>query len=210
MECLYSIWHGYLYNACFQDLLSYVHTFWETKKSCFDYLLFPNSMPNDIFLKHVGELCLGNIFSTLDLLHTYTIHFYVRLLVVRWVFSNHITMVVNLFAYNLFSENACFIAHHKFKYHTVQHRQQAACTFLIHFLCKKSQIWQSYLAISSAINWICPKSYLLFYLKLNTNLKLILHWKPIKQNSKQKMRLAVLKKFSFARMMHDTISTSLA
>ena len=40
-------------------------------------------MPNDIFLKHVGELCLGNIFSTLDLLHTYTINFYVRLLVVR-------------------------------------------------------------------------------------------------------------------------------
>ena len=101
--------------------------FWETEKrrfDGFDYLLFPNSMPNDIFLKHVGELCLGNIFSTLDLLHTYTIHFYVRLLVVRWVFSNHITMVVNLFAYNLFSENACFIAHHKFKYHTVQQRQQ--------------------------------------------------------------------------------------
>ena len=101
----------------------YIH-FEKPKRGCFDYLLFPNLMPNDMFLKHVGELCLGNIFSTLDLLHTYTIHFYVRLLVVRWVFSNHITMVVNLFAYNLFSENACFIAHHKFKYHTVQHRQQ--------------------------------------------------------------------------------------
>ena len=153
----------------------YIH-FEKPKRGCFDYLLFPNSMPNDIFLKHVDELCHGNIFSTLDLLHTYTIHFYVRLLVVRWVFSNHITMVVNLFAYNLFSENACFIAHHKFKYHTVQQRQQAACTFLIHFLCKKSQIWQSYLAISSPINWICQNHTFCFIWSWTVNLQLIQHW----------------------------------
>ena len=45
-------------------------------------------------------------------------------------------MVVNLFAYNLFSENACFIAHHKFKYHTVSQHGIAPCKDYIEVIKK--------------------------------------------------------------------------
>ena len=92
MECWYSAvrhtiqvylllqMHVFLDLALFMsELLS----FEEVEMSCIVFLLFANSMPNYLFLKHVDELCLDNIFSTLDLLHTYAIHFYVRLLVVR-------------------------------------------------------------------------------------------------------------------------------